>query len=1115
MKSLLHIQLLTCGVFRHISLFSLALAAFAQTDSASLSGRITDPSGAAVAGAAVSLTNLATGATRATTATGEGRYQFNLLPPGAYQVKVEAPGFKTFVDGKVAVQVALPAILDVSLTLGATSETVEVFGTASLLNTESASSGAVISQEKILSLPLNGRQFIQLALLAPGANAGGRQVQQNNVRLNQTGGFSSSGGRTNNNLFLFDGAANTDPDYNALSYVPIVDSLAEFQVQSAQYGAQYGRASGSQVNVVSRSGSNQFHGSAWEFLRNQRLDARPFNSVTSRLPKNQRHQFGAVLGGPIVKNKLFFFGAWERLTLRQAGVGITNVIVPTAAERQGNFSASPGAFFDPDTLVNGVRSPFPNNIIPANRINPITRAAIDAMPLPNVGAQGFVNGNAILRQDGHNGSLRLDHNLTARANLFFRYSISDEQSIIPDVVPLRERLGFVRPQNVALGWNQTLSANAVNELRLGFNRLRFQDGLPEPLFNVGGRQTIIPRFRPAGYPVMGGAGAFTGTTGGGTVLVRNNTYQIYDNFSWFRGRHNLKFGGEWLRLDYNRSEAASPLGDFQFLQGYTSRTASNDGTGNALATMLLGLPNQGNRQVVPTRLDARQNSFALYLQDDIRLHARLSLNLGLRYELAEPLWDRRGQMASIDFSKVPWPTQIFAKGRLNFYRPTLFTCGLGGYPKGCAFTDKNNFAPRLGLSFRAMEKTVVRAGAGIFYANTDFNGLLQLARGLPTNISQNLNAPSNFVPSFRGFDIFGSATEVGRIAVSQASIDLYQRTSYSPQISFSIQRELSSSTLVEASYLGTFGIRLQQNVQPNNAMPGSGAVDPRRPYAGLLFDTAMVFPSYVNVVSPFVPATQVNFYAHSAQSNYHALLLRFERRYARGFSWLSSYTFSKAITNAPQFRNAGGANGSENSPPQNSYDLRAERGLASFDLRHRWVNTIVYDLPFGKNARYFQSGLAAHLLGGWQISGINQLQTGFPFTINLNGDTAGIGGGTGGILIRPNAVPGATYRLPAEQRSTERFFNTAAFALTPAFQFGNVGRNTVIGPGLFNTDLTVARRFALRESIQLQFRAELFNLLNTPNHNIVGRLINVPATFGRVLNQLDPRQIQFAAKLSF
>jgi hypothetical protein len=614
---------------------------------------------------------------------------------------------------------------------------------------------------------------------------------------------------------------------------------------------------------------------------------------------------------------------------------------------------------------------------------------------------------------------------------------------------------------------------------------------------------------------MGGAGAFTGTTGGGTVLTRNNTYQIYDNSSWVRGPMSWKFGGEVLRLNYVRSEAAAPLGDFQFLTGYTSRTASNDGTGNALATMLLGLPNQGNRQVTPTRIDGQQYAASVYVQNDYRIHSKLVLNFGLRYEIAPPISDTRKQIASIDYRNVPWPTQIFLTGPLATARPTLFTCGLGGYSQGCAFTDKNNFSPRVGIAWNVAPRTAIRAGGGIFYALTDFNGFLQLARSLPTNIQQNLNAASTFVPSFRGLDIFGSSAEVGRSALTGAGLDLFQRTSYSPQASFSVQREIAKDMIVEATYLATLGVKLQQNVQPNNAQPGSGAVDPRRPYAGVVFHPSMVFPYYITPVSNSVPVTQVNLYANSAQSNYHALLLRFERRFSSGLSWLSSYTFSKAITNAPQFRNAGGANGSENSPPQDSYNLRAERGLASFDTRQRWVNSFVWDLPLGTGRRYLGHGAVASILGGWQLAGILQMQSGFPFTINLNGDTAGIGGGTGGILIRPNAAPGASYELPDSQRSTERFFNTAAFALPPAGAFGNVGRNTVIGPSMVNLDTAVSRTFAVGERLRLQARAEFFNVTNTPNYRLVGRLINVPATYGKVLSQFEPRQIQLGVKVSF
>ena len=382
----------------------------------------------------------------------------------------------------------------------------------------------------------------------------------------------------------------------------------------------------------------------------------------------------------------------------------------------------------------------------------------------------------------------------------------------------------------------------------------------------------------------------------------------------------------------------------------------------------------------------------------------------------------------------------------------------------------------------------------------------------PKNLSQSL--PANyFGPSIPNFTPFSGAV-VGPSAVTQPSIDLHQRNSYSPQWSFTVQREVAKDVLVEIGYLGTLGIKLQQNVQPNNSQPGSAAVDPRRPYAGLVYGPGVRFPEYITLQGSSVPVQQVNVYQMSAQSNYHAGFLRLEKRFRRGFSVLSSYTYSKAISNAPQYRNSGGANGSENSPPQNSYNLAAERGLASFDVRQRWVSSLVYDLPFGRGRMFLTSGPAAALFGGWQAAGIVTMQSGFPFTINLAGDTAGIGGGTGGILVRANPGNGQNAALAAEERTTRRWFNTGAFVAPAAFQFGTLGRNTVSGPGMVNLDVMVSRDIHVVERLNIQLRAEFFNLANHPNYNIVGRIINQP-NFGAVLNQLDPRNIQFGAKFIF
>jgi len=1089
-----------------------SFAAFAQSDTASLSGAITDPGAAAVPGAKITLRNLATQSRRMVISDIQGLYHFSLLIPGVYDISIDATGLKQYHNPDLTLNVAQSARLDVQLELGSNTEVVTVTTQVVLLNAETAAQGTVIGEEKIKSLPLNGRQFLQLALLVPGANFGGRAVQQDLNRQSMIGGLSVSGGRTNNTAFLLDGGINIDPDYSALSYEPSLDAIAEFQVQTGVFPAEFGRASGGQVNVVTKSGGNAFHGSAFEFLRNDKLDARPFNLPVPTLPEYRRNQFGATVGGPIVRSKLFWFFSYDGLRLRQAGAGLTTVTVPTALQRSGDFSATKGGIFDPDTLQSGVRQPFPLNKIPTTRLNPLALTAMNAMPLPNLGSSLFVNANGLLKQNNDNYSGRVDYVLTSSMTLFGRYSFANEDAIIPATVSGRDNINNVRPQNAVFGTTKTIRPNLLSETLAAFNRYHQVNGLPELNFSVNGQNTTLPQFIVSGYPIMGGAGSFTGTTAGGIVLIRDNTFQLYQNIFWQHGRHAVKFGAEALQVQYNRYEAPNSLANFQFTNGFTTRTANNDGTGDALASLLLALPAVANRSVGPSRIDARQWVYSGYLQDDFRILPKLTLNLGLRYELAPPVYDARQQMSSVDYSNVPSPRAIFASGKTGFYMPQLFVCGQGGTPKGCAHTDYNNFAPRLGVVWSAAPKTVLRAGAGIFYAANDMNPLFRLAAGLPDNLAQTVTS-NNFVPQYRGFDIFGPAV-VGPAQIQQAGIDINQRTSYSLQWTFTIQRELPKKIVVEAGYLATMGLKLEQNVQPNNSQPGLGAVDPRRPYYGLQYAPGTVFPPYVNVVGTSVPVGFINYLPHSAQSNYHSLFVRFEKPFAHGLSWLGSYNFSKAITNAPQFRNAGGATGSENSPAQDSFNLRAERGLASFDTRNRLVNTVVYQLPFGRDKPFLRYGLASKILGGWETSGILSLQSGFPYTINLKGDTAGVGAGTGGIFVRPNAVPGAYWQLSGSQRSTVRFFNTAAFTMPAAGTFGNVGRNTLIGPGLFNMDVVLSRYVRLKEGVNLQFRAEFFNGFNHSNYNLVGRIINDP-TYGQVLSQLDPRQLQFGLKLTF
>ncbi len=1095
----------------------LASALLAQNQNSVLTGRVTDPSGSGVPNAAIRVTEHATGAARDGRSIEDGTYRFDLLPPGEYSLQVTAQGFQTVEDSRLHLEVARASTFNVTLPLGAVTQTIEVKSEVSLMDTASAAIGTTVTDEEVKALPLNGRQFLQLALLVPGTNSGGMAVQQNSLRQGEVGGLSVNGQRSNDSAYLLDGVMNTDPDYNALNYVPIIDAISEFQVQVAQYSAEYGHASGGQINVITQSGTTQWHGAVWNFLRNNVMDARPFNLTTSPdVPEFRRNQFGGTIGGQLLKNKVFGFFAYEGLRVRQAAANLTTVAVPDQLQRAGNFSEEL-----PKTLIynpngTGARAPFPGNIIaPSLLINPAVSAALNVLPLPNLPGNLFINTTDVLKQNNDNLSARVDVAISSKLRLFTRYSGATEDAAIPATLPGRASLDNAVPRNVAVGLTDIVSGNKVNDLRLGFSRLNFLYGLPEPAFQVNGAATNLPNFI-VGQLNFGGAGPYNATGPGGIAQSRDNVYQLWDIFAWQIGRHSLKMGGEFDAFQYVRFENADALGSLTFTSGYTNATGAapkaGDTSGDALASALLGLPQTAVRTLGPNRIDGRQKNYAAFIQDDYRVLPNLTINAGIRYEVSPPLNDIRHQMASIDFSTVPSTATIFASGKQGVYSPTLFVCGRDGYPEGCAYTNWKNFSPRLGVAWSLNSKTVIRAGGGIYYGTQDDNTLLKMAQSLPATYAQTLTYNA-YVPQVTLANVFSPAV-VGSASIQAAAIDPHQGTPYSPQWSFNIQRTITPHTVLEVGYLGSAGVHLEQNVQVNNSLPGPTA---KRPYYGLTLapatQAALAFPATASVV----PVTTINYFPHSAHSSYHALALRGEHKFDAGFALLSAFTWSKALTNAPQYRNAGGITGDENSPPQNSFNLAADRSPAYFNTKFRWVTSAVYDLPFGKGKAMANQGIAAAILGGWQLSGILQMQTGFPYTINYKGDPINIGGGSGGILVRPNyaTVNGQNVdpNLPSSQRTTSQYFNTAAF-VQPILSFGNVGRNTMTGANLINIDATLARTFRLGEKMNLQFRGELFNLANHPNYNLIGRIVNDP-TFGIVQNQLPPRQIQLALKLSF
>ena len=496
---------------------------------------------------------------------------------------------------------------------------------------------------------------------------------------------------------------------------------------------------------------------------------------------------------------------------------------------------------------------FPDNKIPANRINPQSIAAMNAVPLPRDPVTGlYENSSGVLRQNNDNYSARLDYALRETWNVFGRYSISEENADIPATITGRDRINNARVQSAVLGSTKVITANLLNETRLSFSRNFIINGLPELSFNVDGQNTALPQFILVALRDHGRK-RWVSTTREAAVSFRSAiTISSYTTTSpGASDRHSFKFGAEILHLQYNRFESPASWVISSSLSGFTTRTAKNDGTGDPLASFLLGLPAIASRAVGPSRIDGRQWSYSFYAQDDFNLTPNLTLNLGLRYELAPPMYDKNQQISSIDYRNVPSPASVFAEGKTGFYQPMMFICGQSGTPRGCAYTDRNNFAPRVGIVWSANDKTVVRSGFGVFYAGNDLNPLFRLAAGLPGNIAQTLNS-DNFIPRFRNYDVFGPAV-VGPAQIQAAGIDMFQRTSYSMQWNMTVQRKLAKDTLVEVGYLANLGLKLEQNVQPNNALPGLGAVDPRRPYHGLQYAPATVFPSYITVQGNSVP----------------------------------------------------------------------------------------------------------------------------------------------------------------------------------------------------------------------------------------------------------------------
>jgi hypothetical protein len=1044
----------------------LSVSTLAQTHRAAVRGTVYDLNGAVITDALVKLRNLGTGESRNSTTGDEGAYAFSSLSPGLYELRIEKTGFKTRIE-KIELLVNEDQRQDATLEVGEL-PSVPIDSTfEAQLKKDSASLGTVIENRQITGLPLDGRNFYELSLLVPGA-VPPAQGSAGSVRGDFA--FSVNGAREDANNFLLDGVYNIDPKLNTFGVRPSVDAIREFEMLTSTYDASFGRNPGAQVNVILHSGSNDFHGSLFEFHRNAALDARNFFAPAEEpKPKYLRNQFGGALGGPIKRDRTFFFADYEGTRSREGITRVTNV--PTAQERIGNFSQS--LFGVPTNPFTG--QPFEGGVIPPFFVHPVGRAIAALYPLPNrnVPFQNFVS-SPTQRDDNDSFDARVDHRLTDRADLTFRYSFGNRDLFEPFTGPLFSLIpgfgDFVerRSQNGMVALTLVPTPNLVNETRVAFSRVAASVTQEASRLNSDvGLPVISPRPRDAGLSFITITGfSPLGDEGNNPQKSVTNVYQVLNNASYVHGNHLFKFGADIRFSQQNAFRDVESRGRLQFSPFFQL-------TGNALADLLLGFPLLTSVARVDNPQQIRTSSYNFFFNDSFRATPRLTLNGGLRYEYNSPPVD--------------------AEDRANIYdvaTRSLLRVGTNGVPRSGFEADRNNFAPRVGFAWSVGEETVLRGGYGIYYDqsplapaealyfNSPFfdNNIFFSLPGLPLTLSDPF-------PAFFPFPLPDSALAIQR--------DL--RTGYMQHWNLNVERQVGSKGVLEVAYVGSKGTKLLTARDINQPQPS-----PLPP--GL----------------PFVPRPDPRFddidlLESRANSNYNALQARFQQRLARGFSALASYTWSKSIDDASNFFSSAG----DPNFPQNSYNGAAERGRSNFDVRHRLSVSYSYALPFGKGRDYLaDNGWLSTVLTGWETFGIVTAQSGRPFTVALLSELDISGTGRSILGFGANDRPNLIGNPELSTRTTAQWFNTAAFAFPAPGTFGNAGRNILDGPGFQNVNASLLKNTALSERLNLQFRAEVFNLFNHPNFNLPDNFLGSP-TFGRISSARDPRHIQFAVKLLF
>ena len=1096
----------------HGVLFLASLPLVAQFETSEVLGTVRDNSNAGIAKASVTLTSQETSIATKSATDENGNYDFFNVKVGRYSVTVEHPGFSKANIADVIVSVNARQRVDVALQVGVVTEEVNVTGAAAVLDTDSCEHSQLIGTEAIVELPLNGRDYANLALLSTNVHISPIALSFSPSGTPREGAFNVNGMRSTFNNFLLDGLDNnsygtSNQNYSSQVVQPSPDAVAEFKVITSNFSAEYGRVGGGVVNAALRSGSNQFHGTAYDFLRNTDLNAIGYifgqRPATFQKPTLHRNQFGATIGGPIIKNKLFFFGDYEGYRQLQGYLNFYSV--PSLTDRSGIL---------PVTVVNPITGTvYPANTqIPVAQLNPFAAAALAGLAAPTgPGRSNNLEETIPLRDYSDKYDAKLDYQINDKMTSFLRFSQRKDIAFFGPSDPGPsggDGNGFIHAiqQQAAIGYTWTITPSSLFEARFGFDHVL--GGKQPPLLGGPSLQSL---FAIQGLPTTPNlTGGFNTQIIGGysnPTLGRQATNPQFQNptsfnpkfnYSLVKGRHSLKMGYEFLAIRTEVLDINPLYGSDTYTGGFSKPTAAqcgctpaNDPTSYDLADFYFGLPNGialGSNLVT----NLRQHVNSLYVQDDWRVTPKLTLNLGLRWEFATPIWERDNLWSNFD----PATNTLVRATNGSLYNRALVN------------PDYKDFGPRLGLAYSFDKKTVIRAGYGISYsffnrpgsAEEGLNGPLTIFGVINQSTPAGGPVPAGFLTTQNGFTT-GIASTFNPINSNNDYIPADTRWPYIQSWVFSVQREIAKDTVLELAYNGNHSLRLPIIADYNQAVPNlpgqTLGVQARRP------DQSFGSLTWVD------PA---------GNNDYNGLSARFEHRLSQGLYFLNSFTWSKALGDSEQALEY--APGAVEANPQNIHDLAAERGPSSFDVKLINVTSLVYRLPFGKG-RQFASAMnpaVDAVLGGWELNTINTANSGTPvnvyYTPSAANDVTGLGADyRGEAFLRPNVSGSAASQSAAQSLLT--YFAGYTFSTPPAnAPFGNLGRNAFRAPGLEQWDLAINKNFRIREGISLQFRSEFFNVLNHTNFASPNVISNSTA-FGTITSTNPPRQIQFALKLLF